>query len=182
MPDYRRNRVVGGPYFFTLALADRRSDLLAREVGALRASVSRARVLYPFSIDTWVVLPEHPHAVWTLPAGDCDFSTRWTLIKRGFSARIAKGETRALPPGLPKKSVGFGSGGFGSPRSVMRRILRDMWIMSISTRSSMDVSATPAIGRFHHFGARLRVGITRPIGGERRSLGSSAKDRRDETV
>jgi len=95
MPDYRRNRVAGGTYFFTLALADRRSDLLVQEVAALRASVSRARALYPFSIDAWVVLPEHLHAVWTLPEGDADFSTRWTLIKRGFSARIAKDESRS---------------------------------------------------------------------------------------
>jgi putative transposase len=95
MPNYRRNRVDGGTYFFTLALADRRSDLLVREVGALRAAVSRTRTLYPFSIDAWVVLPEHLHAVWTLPDGDADYSTRWTLIKRGFSARCAKGESRS---------------------------------------------------------------------------------------
>jgi hypothetical protein len=49
----------------------------------------------PLRIDAWVVLPEHLHAVWTLPDGDADFSTRWTLIKRGFSARIAKGESRS---------------------------------------------------------------------------------------
>jgi len=61
----------------------------------LRASVSRARALYPFSIDAWVVLPEHLHAVWTLSEGDADFPTRWTLIKRGFSARIEKGESRS---------------------------------------------------------------------------------------
>ncbi len=95
MPDYRRNRVAGGTYFFTLALADRHSDLLVQNVAALRASVARARALYPFSIDAWVVLPEHLHAIWTLPDGDADFSTRWTLIKRGFSARIAKGESRS---------------------------------------------------------------------------------------
>jgi putative transposase len=95
MPNYRRNRVAGGTYFFTLALADRRSDLLVKEVTALRASVLRARALYPFSIDAWVVLPDHLHAVWTLPEGDADFPTRWTLIKRGFSARIAKGEGRS---------------------------------------------------------------------------------------
>jgi putative transposase len=95
MPNYRRNRVDGGTYFFTLALADRRSDLLVREVAALRAAVSRTRTLYPFSIDAWVVLPEHLHAVWTLPNGDADYATRWTLIKRGFSARIAKGESRS---------------------------------------------------------------------------------------
>ena len=95
MPEYRRNRVEGGTYFFTLALSDRRSDLLVREVAALRSSVSHARALYPYKIDAWVVLPQHLHAVWTLPEGDADFSTRWTLIKRGFSARIAKGESRS---------------------------------------------------------------------------------------
>jgi putative transposase len=95
MPEYRRNRIEGGTYFFTLALADRRSDLLVKEVDALRASVSRTRALYPFTIDAWVVMPEHLHAVWTLPADDAYFSTRWTLIKRGFSARIAAGESRS---------------------------------------------------------------------------------------
>jgi putative transposase len=95
MPEYRRTRIEGGTYFFTLALADRRSDLLVKEVDALRASVSRARALYPFNIDAWAVLPDHLHAVWTLPADDADFSTRWTLIKRGFSARIAAGESRS---------------------------------------------------------------------------------------
>ncbi|MGC8531509.1 MAG: REP-associated tyrosine transposase [Acidiphilium sp.] len=95
MADYRRLRVAGGTYFFTLTLADRRSDLLVAEVGALRVAVSRALVLYPFVIDAWVVLPEHLHAVWTLPEGDADFSLRWSLIKRGFSARVAGGEGRS---------------------------------------------------------------------------------------
>jgi putative transposase len=31
------------------------------------------------------VLPDHIHAVWALPVGDADFSTRWNLIKAGFS-------------------------------------------------------------------------------------------------
>jgi putative transposase len=95
MPHYRRNYVEGGTYFFTVALADRRSDLLVKEVAALRAAVSRARALHPFNIDAWVVLPEHLHAVWTLPPRDADFSARWSLIKRGFSARVARGESRS---------------------------------------------------------------------------------------
>ncbi|WP_051657185.1 MULTISPECIES: REP-associated tyrosine transposase [Acidiphilium] len=95
MPEYRRNHVEGGTYFFTVALADRRSDLLVKDVDALRASVLRARALYPFNIDAWVVLPEHLRAVWTLPGGDADFSVRWALIKRGFSVRLANGESRS---------------------------------------------------------------------------------------
>ena len=50
--------------------------------------------LHPFTIDAWVVLPDHLHAVWTLPEGDADFSLRWTLIKRGFSALLPDGERR----------------------------------------------------------------------------------------
>jgi putative transposase len=41
----------------------------------LREAVRRVRRSRPFSIDAWVVLPDHLHAVWTLPPGDDDFST-----------------------------------------------------------------------------------------------------------
>ena len=51
MPEYRRHRVPGGTYFFTLALANRRSDLLVREIAALRTAITRTRQLYPFQID-----------------------------------------------------------------------------------------------------------------------------------
>ena len=95
MPDYRRHRVAGGTYFFTLALLDRRSELLVREIAALRAAVVRAQRLHPFRIDAWVVLPEHMHAVWTLPAGDAGYSARWGLIKRWFSAALPPGEERS---------------------------------------------------------------------------------------
>ena len=95
MPDYRRHRVPGGTYFFTLTLADRRSDLLVREIDSLRAAVARTRLRYPFHVDAWVVLPEHMHAVWTLPDCDADYSLRWGLIKRWFSAAIPAGESRS---------------------------------------------------------------------------------------
>ncbi len=95
MTSYRRLRVGGGTYFFTVNLVDRRSDLLVREIGALRKAVARTMALHPFMIDAWVVLPDHLHAVWTLPEGDRDFSGRWTLIKRGFSALVPGGEHRS---------------------------------------------------------------------------------------
>jgi putative transposase len=38
-------------------------------------------------------LPDHLHAIWTLPGGDADYMTRWRLIKTAFS--------RGLPPGEP---------------------------------------------------------------------------------
>jgi putative transposase len=42
----------------------------------------------PFTLDAIVVLPDHLHAIWTLPTGDADYSTRWRLIKTFFSRGI----------------------------------------------------------------------------------------------
>jgi putative transposase len=88
MPEYRRNRVQGGTFFFTVNLANRRSDLLVREIEALRASVRAVRRATPFHIDAWVILPEHMHCIWTLPEDDTDFSGRWWDIKVRFSKAL----------------------------------------------------------------------------------------------
>jgi putative transposase len=85
MPEYRRLRVPGSSYFFTVNLADRGSDGLIRNIETLRRAVANTRARHPFTIDAWVVLPDHLHAVWTLPEGDDDFSTRWATIKRLYT-------------------------------------------------------------------------------------------------
>lgn len=41
-----------------------------------------------------MILPDHLHCIWTMPDGDADFGTRWSLIKAGFSRGIAGGELR----------------------------------------------------------------------------------------
>jgi putative transposase len=53
----------------------------------LREVVKEVRQRHPFEIDAWVLLPDHLHCLWTLPAGDEDFSKRWGLIKAGFSRK-----------------------------------------------------------------------------------------------
>lgn len=95
MPDYRRNRVPGGTFFFTVNLLDRRSDLLITQIDALRKAVRQVRVRVPFHIDAWVVLPDHMHCLWTLPQGDDDFPGRWRAIKTAFSKSLATGEPRS---------------------------------------------------------------------------------------
>ena len=92
MPNYRRSRVPGGTYFFTVTLLDRSSKLLVTHVDALRECVTAVRVARPFHIDAWVVLPDHMHAVWTLPQGDDDYSSRWTAIKKAFTKAVPKSE------------------------------------------------------------------------------------------
>jgi putative transposase len=89
---YGRTDVAGGTYFFTVNLDDRSSCLLVEHIDDLRAAVSTVKQRHPFEIVAWVVLPEHMHAIWTLPDGDRDFSTRRSLIKSGFSRAIANGE------------------------------------------------------------------------------------------
>lgn len=61
----------------------------------LRESVRKVRNRHPFKIDAWVVLPDHLHAVLTLPQGDADFALRWRLIKSGFSRSLPKTEYRS---------------------------------------------------------------------------------------
>jgi putative transposase len=102
MPDYRRLRVPGGTYFFTVNLLDRRTDLLVAHIDVLRDAVRRVRLRAPFHIDAWVVLPDHMHCLWTLPEGDDDFPRRWYAIKRAFSVALPALEQRS--PSMARRS------------------------------------------------------------------------------
>jgi putative transposase len=104
MSRYIRPKVAGASVFFTVTLADRRSDLLVREIDALRCAVGATLTEHPVFIDAWIVLPDHLHCVWTLPEGDADYSTRWKKIKARFTksvglvgarsaSKVAKGES-----------------------------------------------------------------------------------------
>ena len=89
---YRRARLAGGTYFFTVNLAERNRKLLVEHVEVLREVVCKVKAAHPFHIDAMVVLPDHLHALWTLPEGDSDYETRWMLIKAGFSRKMPKTE------------------------------------------------------------------------------------------
>lgn len=92
---YRRTTVAGGSYFFTVNLADRKRTLLVDHVDILRKVIRKVKAKHPFDIDAMVILPDHLHAIWTLPEGDRDYPTRWMLIKAGFSRHMPKGERRS---------------------------------------------------------------------------------------
>ena len=89
---YRRNYVDGGTYFFTVNLLERDKSLLVDHIDILREAVRWVKAHRPFEIDAWVVLPDHMHAVWTLPEGDRDYSSRWREIKKRFSKAMPKTE------------------------------------------------------------------------------------------
>ena len=89
MVNYRRIRVPGGTYFFTVTLRDRRSDLLIESADLLRKVFRSVRQQRPFAIDAMVVLPDHLHTLWTMPEGDSDYSGRWRAFKARFSRALA---------------------------------------------------------------------------------------------
>ena len=86
MSRYRRANTPGATYFFTIVTYRRRPFLRDPDVRiALREAIAKVRNLYPFHIDGWVLLPDHLHAIWTLPPGDARFPLRWQQIKRGVT-------------------------------------------------------------------------------------------------
>ncbi|WP_074547802.1 transposase [Dyella sp. AtDHG13] len=90
MVNYRRTLVMGGTYFFTVVLRNRRADTLVSHVDMLRDALRQTRLRRPFHIDAFVVLPEHLHAIWTLPADDADYSGRWRMCKSLFVRHLPR--------------------------------------------------------------------------------------------
>ena len=90
MSQYIRSHSPGSTYFFTMVTHKRRPILcLPENVLLLREVTCHVKTDYPFSIDAWVLLPDHMHCIWTLPEQDADFSKRIGLIKADFSRQLA---------------------------------------------------------------------------------------------
>lgn len=86
MPNYRRACVPGGSFFFTLVCEQRVplfADARARRL--LGSVLRRAQSNWPFTINAIVLLPDHLHAIWSLPSGDTAYSARWGWIKKEFT-------------------------------------------------------------------------------------------------
>jgi len=85
MPNYRRLR-SGPTWFFTVVAYQRRPIFCdPRFRAALRQSITAVRASRPFTIDAWVLMPNHMHCIWTLPERDFDYGRRWGEIKRYVS-------------------------------------------------------------------------------------------------
>jgi len=88
MPEYRRYYFPGAMVFFTLVVHERRpifAEPLAR--ACLHEAIVEIQKSRPFTIDAIVLLPDHLHRLWTLPADDGNFSLRWKRIKEEFTKR-----------------------------------------------------------------------------------------------
>jgi putative transposase len=92
MTDYRRNRIPGGTFFFTVTIAERRLDLLVRHIELLKSVLRDEQRHAPFVNLGLVILPDHLHAVWKMPEGDEDYSNRWRRVKGTFSRALPRAE------------------------------------------------------------------------------------------
>ena len=83
---YRRVVIEGATYFFTV-VTHRRQQLFKNPdaVQLLTDAITQVREKHPFEIAAQVVLPDHLHALWTLPQGDANYTMRWRLIKETFT-------------------------------------------------------------------------------------------------
>jgi len=140
MPKYRRARVPGGSYFFTVVTHARRRFLTDVPACRLLGSIiRRCQLKWPFAIDAIVLLPDHLHAIWTLPPGDDEYSKRWGWIKKEFTSwylprRLQSREDErsvSRPVGRRSGVAAFGSRVFGSIIFVMKKTLPAIMIMCI---------------------------------------------------
>ena len=95
MPNYRRLKLKGGCYFFTVCLGDRKAQTLTDNIEDLRAAWHWTKRHKPFVSPAWVILPDHLHCIWKLPAGDDDYASRWGLLKGHFTRTLT---ARGLAP------------------------------------------------------------------------------------
>jgi len=86
MPEYRRMKIPGGTYFFTLVTYGRHNIFSIPKVRSiLHESIEYVKNRHPFTMVAFCILPDHIHFIWHLPAGDADYSMRIGQIKSRFS-------------------------------------------------------------------------------------------------
>lgn len=83
---YRRIRIPGATYFFTVVTHNRKKIFNdSKNIDLLKKAISYTKAKHPFDIDALVVMPDHLHCLWTMPPDDDNYPTRWRLIKSYFS-------------------------------------------------------------------------------------------------
>jgi putative transposase len=99
MPEYRRSKVEGGTYFFTV-VTYHRLPILTNETSRklLHLAWENTQLRFPFETIAICLLPDHLHCIWKLPDGDSNYSVRWKEIKglftKSYLKEIGPGEAR----------------------------------------------------------------------------------------
>lgn len=148
MPNYRRSYVPGGTFFFTVKTE--RNAPVFRDGNAVQllGNVFReTKQNWPFEINAIVLLPDHLHALWTLPPGDDEYSTRWAWLKKEFTKRYLE------------------SGGIEQPTSHSRKKnrRRGVWQRRFWEHTIEDEDDFEAHFDYIHFNPVKHGYVSRPI-------------------
>ncbi len=86
---YRRSVEAGASYFFTLVTYERVS-IFRNPVNCQHwtDAILKVQSKWPFEVEGEVILPDHLHMIWRLPANDTDYATRIRLVKTAFTKSI----------------------------------------------------------------------------------------------
>jgi putative transposase len=123
MPDYRRQRVPGGTYFFTVNLLERKSRLLVDQIEALRAAVRKVRAATVSHRLLGRVARSHTLRL-DSTRGRCRYRSRWKAIKIEFSKSVPKtGRLSAVR--FAKGNGAFGNGARSSAYGELGRWYAD---------------------------------------------------------
>ena len=119
MPNYRRLYIPGGTYFFTLVTHARRPLFSqASWRTSLRLAIETIQSNRPFTIEAFVLLPDHLHCIWTLPPSDADYSNRWRphqgRVHRRLSRKRRQGDSKSASLDPTEPNAAFGSDDSGS--------------------------------------------------------------------
>ena len=169
MARYRRNFIAGGTFFFTVKLADPKSRLLVEHIDLLRAAYMDVQKQYPFETVAVCVLPNHIHAICTLPPDDADYSLRWRLIKTKFSTHFPRAENLSASK-QRRHERGIWQRRFTNTPCATKRICNVARTTSISIPSNMDCVVMSAIGRFRRFTVMYGTDGCHWIGAEQKKL------------
>ena len=89
MPNFIRNYVAGGTYFFTLVTSKRTHYFDDKRcVEAFLSAFSAVQRYHHFDLIAYCILPDHIHLLITLDIADHDFSSRIKEIKKKTTAAI----------------------------------------------------------------------------------------------
>jgi putative transposase len=86
MPNYRRVKIKGGTYFFTLVTYQRQRLFSLPHIRLMFLdAVDYVKKYHPFQLIAYCILPDHVHLICQIPEDDDNYSIRISLIKRRFS-------------------------------------------------------------------------------------------------
>jgi putative transposase len=123
MSNYRRVKIPGATYFFTVVTYERRRILCIEGVPGIFHDIMEAvRKELPFTIKALVILPDHLHCIMVLPENTADYSRIWALIKLRFTKQMS---TRFSSDVLASSSRAARHDGTIWQRRFWERMIRD---------------------------------------------------------